>query len=453
MSGALQAVLQNLRSFSTTWFTRVTPSYPSAVDGGSGGIAVDSSSNIYFGGYGSFTNSGYNSLFSIANTGATINWAKFYLKSGSSAGAGLWAVYINTAATQLWASVIGDDEIYWFKFDLTTGALISQLRETTLSGTAYGGPMTEDSSGNQYLTGTAVVSPRRSGVVKFNSSDVAQWGYSFYNTTNYKGSYDSTRFNDILVDSSGNVYLAGEMSSQSFAGYGMVPGIIKLSSAGATTWARGLGTEADTGNAYKIIINSSGNLLVAYYMPANAGLFFSELDPATGLYNGLKKVVDTSTNTSATQNARITYNATASVFYFAYTNATSGKIDIVKVDQGLTTATACAIAFTGASGVFPITITSDNSFIYFLYRFDNTTTEVQEYYTLRLSTTMSANVGLSGSWTGGSFVISAATGRIATHAKTLNPSLTLTKTSQFATWTTGGMSASTPATTITKTSI
>ena len=313
--------------------------------------------------------------------------------------------------------------------------------------------MTEDSSGNQYLTGTAQVTPRRSGVVKFNSSDVVQWGYTFYNTTDFKGTRPVTRFNDILVDSSGNVYLAGEMASQSFASYGLVPGIIKLSSAGATTWIRGLGTEADTGNAYKIIINSSGNLLVAYYMPANAGLFFSELDPATGLYNGLKKVVDTSTNTNAAGTLKITYNSTDSMFYFAVARGSALVYDIIKVDQALTTATACTITFSGASGVYPVGIISNSSFVYFLYRFDNTTTEVQEYYTLRLSTTMSTNVGLTGSWTGGSFVISAATGRIATHAKTLNPSLTLTKTSQFATWTTGGMSASTPATTITKTAI
>ncbi len=147
-----------------------------------------------------------------------------------------------------------------------------------------------DSSGNIYLTGNFKsstigfgndVNLTNSGstvysdyfLVKYNSSGVAQWAR---NATTGTGSNRDDSGQDVFVDSSGNIYVAGRFKSTQISfgndvnltNRGMTSYsdffVVKYNSSGTPLWARnpGQGTGTNDDIAKSVIVDSSGNVYI-----------------------------------------------------------------------------------------------------------------------------------------------------------------------------------------------
>jgi hypothetical protein len=129
-----------------------------------------------------------------------------------------------------------------------TGGLTNDWEISTRSsgsGSNYGcthRALTFDSSGNFYMAG------RRGGtstynswgwICKFNTSMQLQWNREL----GRNGSYELHAFNDIVVDSSGNVYLAGETRSGPTLGM-----VVKYNSSGVLQWQKELDHSSTSGS-------------------------------------------------------------------------------------------------------------------------------------------------------------------------------------------------------------
>ena len=260
-------------------------------------IAVDSSGNVYATGYTAspgWVSGGWDTTFGGSKDG--------YIVKLNPAGAHLWSTYLggtgndegfditvdssgNAYATGNthssgwvsggWDTILnGIQDGYVVK--LSPGG--AHLWSTYLGGTSvdYGSGIAVDSSGNAYVTGSSDGSGWVSGgfdtsfngfddsyIVKFNTTGTHLW-------STYLGGTDIDYGYDIAVDSSGNVYAAGETQSagwvsggwdttfgggaNNFDGY-----VVKLDTLGAHLWSTYVGgTGTDT--CIAIAVYSDGDL-------------------------------------------------------------------------------------------------------------------------------------------------------------------------------------------------
>ena len=113
------------------------------------------------------------------------------------------------------------------------------------SGSNYGAThraLTFDSSGNFYMAGRIGGTNLYNSwgwVCKFNSSMQLQWNKKL----GANGSYELHNFDDIVVDSSGNVYLAGETRSGPTLGL-----VVKYNSSGVLQWQKQLDHSSFSGS-------------------------------------------------------------------------------------------------------------------------------------------------------------------------------------------------------------
>jgi hypothetical protein len=181
-----------------------------------------------------------------------------------------------------------------------------------------------DSSGNIYaageIDGTGLFSfgnnvtvsgsqSRNAVLVKYNSSGAAQWAES---TT---GGAGTSLFSGIVVDSSGNVYVAGQISDPVAYGFGngvsaSAPNsqnllLVKYNSNGAAQWASTVASGSGTSFFNAISLDTSGNIYAAGEMYGNA------TPAALQLGNGV----------TATENAVTGYSKGLLVKYNANGNA------------------------------------------------------------------------------------------------------------------------------------
>jgi hypothetical protein len=259
-------------------------------------VGKDSSNNIYACGLIYDAPSGfYRTGIVKYNSSGVVQWQKFYsvgqenvgqiavdtsgnvyvISGGSGAGCSL--IKLNTSGTEQWQTdlydglgmrfnaVISngssvfvaanqapsfsfDTKIFLHSFDASNGSRnfsrqTSVLTYVRSSGVAY------DSSGNIYLT--AYYNYENASVlIKFNSSGTLQWSL---NSTGTGGN-----FQDVAVDSSGNVYTCGT----EYTGNARLL-IVKVNSSGTVQWKRRLGAGIPSGNGYAITIDSSGSIYAA----------------------------------------------------------------------------------------------------------------------------------------------------------------------------------------------
>jgi sugar lactone lactonase YvrE len=213
------------------------------------GVATDSSGNVYVAGG---TNGGLDGNTNAGNTD-------------------LFVVKYNSSGTKQWTRQLG-----------------SSSRDSA-NGVAT------DSSGNVYVTGMTnggLDGCKNAGiedlfVVKYNSSGTKQW-------TNQLGSSSRDSANDVVTDSSGNVYVTGTT-------YGGLDGntsagnadlfVVKYNSSGTKQWTKQLGTSStDTANG--VATDSSGNVYVA-------GGTYGGLDGNTG--SGVNDLFVVKYNSSGTK--------------------------------------------------------------------------------------------------------------------------------------------------------
>jgi uncharacterized delta-60 repeat protein len=184
------------------------------------GVATDSSGNVYVTGY---TEGGLDGNTSLGK-------------------ADLFVVKYNSSGTKQWANQLGT-----WDTDFANGVATDSSGNVYVTGSTYRSLDGNTSAGNADLF-----------VVKYNSSGSKQW-------TKQLGSSSRDYANDVVTDSSGNVYVTGTT-------YGGLDGntsagnadlfVVKYNSSGTKQWTKQLGTSStDTANG--VATDSSGNVYVA----------------------------------------------------------------------------------------------------------------------------------------------------------------------------------------------
>ena len=171
------------------------------------GIAVDSSGNVYIAGITASQGApGSDALIAKYDTSGTIQWQRIL---GSSVQASAGGIAVDSSGN---VYIVGFTEVSFYldilvaKYD-TSGTLQWQrtLGSPTSTDNNFGLGIAVDSSGNVYITG---YTPYQSAgvndalIVKYNTSGTLQWQRILGGTGNDGGT-------GIAVDSSGNVYISG----------------------------------------------------------------------------------------------------------------------------------------------------------------------------------------------------------------------------------------------------
>ena len=287
-------------------------------------VAVDSSGNVYVAGnFGSTTLSfggvsndvnltyrgGGNDFFVVKyNSSGVAQWAK-NPASGSGAGSdSAYGVAVDSSGNVYVAGSFagslgfggvsndvnltnrGSDDFFVVKYD-SSG--VAQWAKNPASGSGTNSESAQsvavDSSGNVYVAGYFNSTTLGFGgvgndvnltnrgdtdffVVKYDSSGVAQWAK---NPASGSGT-NAERADSVVVDSSGNVYVAGS-SNSTFVDFGNGITLMtfqtqdffvaKYNSSGTAQWAQGLASEGGGSNDYakSVAVDSSGNVYLVGY--------------------------------------------------------------------------------------------------------------------------------------------------------------------------------------------
>jgi uncharacterized protein YjiK len=230
-----------------------------------GGIATDSSGNVYVTGhtYGSFdgnTNAGSSDLFVVKyDSGGIKQWTQQLGASDGTFARGI----ASDSSGNVYVTGGTSHGLFVIKYDSSgTQQWTQQLGTSTLD---YANGISTDSSGNVYVTGltfSGLDGNAHAGqtdifVVKYNSSGVKQWTRQLGTS-----SYDSGH--GITTDSSGNIYVTGATTG-GLDGYSNAGGsdlfVVKYDSDGIKQWTQQLGS-VDQENGLGITSDPSDNIYV-----------------------------------------------------------------------------------------------------------------------------------------------------------------------------------------------
>jgi len=227
--------------------------------GGSGGdygraIAVDVSGNVYLNGYQASDSYGGNDYGVIKlDTNGNLLWQKKIGGINADIGYaiavdGSGNVYLNG---QQASDSYGGNDYGVIKLD-TNGNILWQ-KKIGGSSTDSGRAIAVDGSGNVYLNGYQASDSYGGndyGVIKLDSDGNLLWQKKIGGSSNNYGYA-------IAVDGSGNVYLNGYQSSDSYGSFDY--GVIKLDTNGNILWQKKIGG-ISTDNGYAIAVDVSGNV-------------------------------------------------------------------------------------------------------------------------------------------------------------------------------------------------
>ena len=228
------------------------------------GVGVDSSDNIYVSGRTNGAGQGsYDFLIAKYNSSGTIQWQRTLGGSNNdideentievdSSGNVYVGGYTNSSGGN------GQSNMLLAKYN-SSGTLQWQVYQGAVGFKGIEGIALDD-SGNVYVVGQSQENPSWSYyslfVVKYNSSGSFQWQRRLHDD-----SANTTQGRGITVDSSDNVYVAGYTN----AGPGAI--IAKYNSSGTIQWQRYLTRSSSTGaaEAYDLSVDGSDNLYIAGY--------------------------------------------------------------------------------------------------------------------------------------------------------------------------------------------
>jgi hypothetical protein len=241
MSGALQAVFMNQRSFKSNWIGLL------AFDSNSFGnsVAVDLSGNVFIYGYARISGNNEFLLAKYDNAGV-IQWQKSLGAVTAEIGYSVAIDSSGNAYTTGSSNILGTNSIQLAKYD-TSGTLQFQ-RSIGGAGADDGYSIAVDSSGVYIAGGNG---SNNFQLVKYDTSGALQWQRQL------GGGGGTEEARGIALDSSSNVYVCGvsdTVGSNNFQ-------IAKYNSSGTIQWQRRLGS-ANNDRGYAIAVDSSSNVYV-----------------------------------------------------------------------------------------------------------------------------------------------------------------------------------------------
>lgn len=231
-------------------------------------IGMDSAGNLYVTGQSDVgsTTVNYDITTIKYNSAGVQQWLKTY--SGAALNDDIpSAFYVNPAGSVFVTGSVDTDattavsnDYVTLKYDTTGTLQWSQLYSNTASSNDVSKGIIEDATGNVIVTGYAETIPQKNGVtIKYNASGVSQWTNIF----NEVGD-NSDRPTSMAMDASGNLFVAGSVveygTDKNFA-------LQKINTAGTTAWVRTInGTSVGSSDsAQGVVVDSSGNVYVAGY--------------------------------------------------------------------------------------------------------------------------------------------------------------------------------------------
>jgi uncharacterized delta-60 repeat protein len=347
MSGALQAVFQNLRSFAVPvgWIGLLSGTTGVANSG-----VVDSSGNVYAFGTVDFANF---QLAKYDNTGA-IQWQrKLTLPEGSG----------NSIA------VDSSSNVYVFGTSSNTVTLDFQIAKYNSSGTIqwqrrfggatsiqeFGRSIAIDSSANIYMCGKSNASGAEDiQIAKYDSSGAIQWQRRLGNAIACEG-------RGIAVDSSSNVYVVGsQFVTSPSVNYHIQ--IAKYNSSGTIQWQRSLSSTRSE-QAYAVAVDSSSNVYICGTAEDSGAsdIFQIAKYNSSGTLQWQRSLTGGSSNPRA-----ITVDSSSNVYVCGYsTNSGSNNVQIAKYNSSGTIQWQRILGSNTIELGFGITVDSSNKIYVF----------------------------------------------------------------------------------------
>jgi hypothetical protein len=238
-------------------------------------VAVDSSDNVYAAG--------------TQNDTVTYTYGSGVFAQGSSSSSNVVLVKYNSSGTALWAQTSSTG----FHGSAFTSVAVDSSGNVYAAGLQAG-----STSVYTYGTGVSAQGPNASQnnvvLVKYNSSGTALWARTLVSTDK-----DNARsgFQSVAVDSSGNVYAAGEQGGYGttysydtgVSAQGPFPTnevLVKYNSSGTALWARTV--SSGSGNSYfsSVAVDSSGNVYAAGYQQGTGSFTYGMGVSAQGNSSG-----------------------------------------------------------------------------------------------------------------------------------------------------------------------
>jgi len=153
-----------------------------------------------------------------------------------------------------------NQDILLLKLDANGNTVWRNIYNAPAAGVDAALAMTMDSSGNIYITGYAKFNASATDIVtiKYNAAGVIQW------TANYGFTTDQyEQGNSVVVDSSGNVYVAGQSDPDSTTTVSDDYVVLKYNASGVQQWVqRTNGTGNGIDRPSKVVLDPSGNPVV-----------------------------------------------------------------------------------------------------------------------------------------------------------------------------------------------
>ncbi len=220
-------------------------------------VFVDSSGNIYLGGYFYSSSLGFGNGITLTNWGVGGS-SDFFVVKYNSSGVAQWAMNSSAGSGDEWD---GANSIF---VDSSGNVYVAGYFGSTTLGFGNGVNLSNRGVGSYDFF-----------VVKYNSSGVAQWAMN--PDSGMGDTYDSG--NSVFVDSSGNVYVAGYFDSAELGfgnGVSLTNGsqdmlmdffVVKYNSSGVAQWAKNpdAGTNDNSDESKSVFVDSSGNVYVTGY--------------------------------------------------------------------------------------------------------------------------------------------------------------------------------------------
>jgi len=221
------------------------------------GVSSDSAGNIYVAGSSRTTSSGSaDFLLAKYNSGGTLQWQRVL---GGASDDTAYAVTVDSSDNiylggYTESSGAGGRDILLAKYN--SGGTIQWQRVLGGSTTDLASGLVTDSSDNIYLAGLHIDGTDRIAVAKYNSGGTLQWQRTLDGAGAEQG-------RAIAIDTDNNIYLTGNTSSDGAGSNDFI--IAKYNSGGTIQWQRTLGTTgSEVGRG--IAIGSDGSLFVGGYV-------------------------------------------------------------------------------------------------------------------------------------------------------------------------------------------